>query len=454
MKLEDFLFPFGELSEENEWIQLANIIPWDLIEEKYAATFEKNGAPGKNARIAVGALIIKQRIGCSDRDLVNAVKENPYYQFFLGQKEYTYSCPFGASTLVDFRKRVTEEMLAEINEMVIQKQNQSQKDENDNEPPQNKGTLILDATCTPADITFPQDVNLLNDAREKTEKIIDELHKQSEGKKPRTYRNRARKEFLAFSKSKRRTRKTTRKAIRKQLQYIRRNLGHIAKFISEGSPITKKQSEQLAIIELLYKQQQEMYDEKKHSVTNRIVSIAQPFVRPIVRGKAKAKTEFGAKLHISVTNGFTRVERISFEAFNEGEDLIEAVERHKEREGAYPERLLADRLYRNRKNLQFCKEKRIKLTGPALGRPKKDLKADRKQEYIDICERNAVEGKFGEGKKKYGLDRIAARLEQTSIIVIGLAVLVMNLNKRLRNLLRLILSFNIFTLDILKLDNC
>jgi len=162
-------------------------------------------------------------------------------------------------------------------------------------------------------------------------------------------------------------------------------------------------------------------------------------VRPIVRGKARAKTEFGAKLHISLVDGYARIERLSFEAYNEASDFFHIVERYRERYGRYPERILADRIYRTRETLAFCKEKGIRLTGPALGRPPKDKALTRqakKEEYQDICDRNIVEGTIGTGKTAYGLGRIAAHLEVTSRCVIGIGLLVMNLTKRLRSLWR------------------
>ncbi len=186
-----------------------------------------------------------------------------------------------------------------------------------------------------------------------------------------------------------------------------------------------------------------MFDNKRHSVDDRIVNINQPYVRPIVRGKAKAKTEFGAKVEISVVDGFVRIEKLSWDAYNEGESLITIVENFKKRTGHYPERALADKIYRNRKNFNYCKEHGIKISVPALGRPKKDDRYTKKQEYVDICDRNAVEGKFGEGKISYGLNRIYAKLKETSQSVISMIFLVMNLNKKLRVLLCLFLR-NIF----------
>ena len=90
-----------------------------------------------------------------------------------------------------------------------------------------------------------------------------------------------------------------------------------------------------------------MHEHRVHSVPDRIISIRQPWVRPIVRGKAHANTEFGAKLHISMVDGYARIERLYFDAFNEATDFFRAVEGYREHYGCYPARVLADKIYRN-----------------------------------------------------------------------------------------------------------
>ena len=106
-----------------------------------------------------------------------------------------------------------------------------------------------------------------------------------------------------------------------------------------------------------------MYDNRTHSVADRIVSISQPHIRPIVRGKAKSPVEFGMKFDLSVDNqGFARIEKNSFDAYNESEVLIEALERYKKRHGYYPERVLVDKIYRNRKNIRYCQERGIRIS--------------------------------------------------------------------------------------------
>lgn len=157
--------------------------------------------------------------------------------------------------------------------------------------------------------------------------------------------------------------------------------------------------------------------------------MSQPFVRPIVRGKAGKPVEFGAKLDISVVDGWTRLEFCSFDAYNEAGNLKEIAERFREREGHYPSRILADKIYRNRKNLSYCKEHGIRLSGQALGRPRKGENRDKTQDYRDECERVEVERRFSLGKRKCGMGLITTKLRETAAHVIAMSILALNLRK-------------------------
>ena len=445
---------------ENRWVKLSEIIPWDDIEEKYAELFPANcGMPAKPLRMALGALIIKEKCGFSDRETVEQIKENPYLQYFIGLEEFKIEAPFDSSLMVHFRKRLGVDEIIDINEMICRAKAEDENkdindDDNDHEPQSpdsenttqetddkqsNKGTLILDATCAPADIRYPTDLSLLNEARMKLEEIIDTLHKPLRGKrpKPRTYRKVARLEFLAVSKKRRPSKNQIRKAIGKQLGYIRRDLAAIEKLVEIVGlgALSKRQLRNLWVINELYRQQEIMYKTKEHSIEDRIVSISQPHVRPIVRGKAGADTEFGAKVAISLADGYSYIEKISWDNFNEGITLIESVERFKERFGYYPKVVLADKIYRNRDNLKYCKKHGIRLSGPRLGRPPKVQDPQiRRQEYEDAKARNAVEGEIGVGKRRYGLGLIMACLQKTSETVIALQFMVMNLERKVRSL--------------------
>ncbi|MDD4495879.1 MAG: transposase [Eubacteriales bacterium] len=113
-----------------------------------------------------------------------------------------------------------------------------------------------------------------------------------------------------------------------------------------------------------------MNDNNTHSAADRIVSLSQPLVRPIIRGKDNNDTEFGAKIVINLINGYAFIDKLSFDSFNEGVLLIKATESYRKRMGHYPEAILADHIYRNRENRRFCKEKGIRLSGPRLGTKK------------------------------------------------------------------------------------
>ena len=144
--------------------------------------------------------------------------------------------------------------------------------------------------------------------------------------KPRTYRKVAHKDYLAFAKAKKPSTEKIRSAVKAQLGYVHRDLEYIDGYMQEGYAPDKKHIDNIITIHKLYEQQKFMYDNKTHKVEDRIVSNSQPYIRPIVRGKANRPVEFGAKLHLSIDEtGFGRIEHISFDAFNEGPQLIDAL---------------------------------------------------------------------------------------------------------------------------------
>lgn len=191
-----------------------------------------------------------------------------------------------------------------------------------------------------------------------------------------------------------------------------------------------------------------MYDNKVHKVENRIVSISQPWIRPIVRGKVKAPVEFGAKLDLSIdAEGYARIENISFDAYNESTCLQDAVNAYYERTGYYPKRVLADQIYRTRDNRAFCQKHGIRLSGPKLGRPSKTTtKTEKKIEYQDNTDRIEVERRFSLTKRCYGMDKIMSKLEETQLTSIALSVFVANIVRMQQR----ILSALFYLLGILK----
>ena len=472
----DFYIPFGgKLSAENRWVKLAELVPWEELEEAYAKQLsERQGAPAKPLRLALGALIIKERLGISDEETVEQVKENPYLQYFLGFHEYREKAPFEASMMTHFRKRLTGELIAQVNEKVVEaalveaekagKPTETEERTKDKEesveaepetekpstqnPNPHQGRLLVDATVTPADIRYPTDLALLNQARASSERILDKLYKTMNNPpaiKPRTYRQKARRQYLAVAKQRRPQARARRKAVGQQLRYLRRNLKHIDTLLAAGASLSVLKAywyRRLLVIHEVYRQQQQMYQQRQRRVDHRLVSLAQPHVRPIVRGKAGTPVEFGAKISLSCVAGYALLDRLSWDAFNESGDLIDQIEQYRQRFGCYPVSVHADQIYRTRANRRWCKERGIRLSGPPLGRPKgSEQAALKRQAQVDAAIRNGVEGKFGQAKRRFGWGRVMAKLAATAETAISITVLVMNLEQRLRAFALFLASF-------------
>lgn len=470
MELVGFESPFTKnLNPNNRWVKLSRKIPWDQIANVYRKQLNNSvtGAGGINPRVAIGAIFIKHMCDLSDRETVQQIRENVYMQYFIGYSSFSDDPVFDASLFVDLRKRFGADQINEINERimglfseeagekeaagqenngtdngasgglettaepVVQQAVADQKESpNPATPVVTNGELIVDATACPQDIAYPTDLNLLNDAREQSEQLIDTLHGKARllgvaGPKPRTYRRIARKEYLRVAQKKHKTKKEIRIAIGKQLNYLERNIKHIHELLNYLGriPLSKKKYKYLLVIQTLCDQQRYMYDRRVHSVDDRIVSIHQPHVRPMVRGKTNAYVEFGAKIQMSIMNGVTFLEDLSWNAFNEGTRLMSTVESYKRRFGYYPQKVFADKIYCTRDNRTKLKGLGITLVAKPLGRPS----ARAVDHHVRPGERNPIEGKFGQAKTAYGMNRIKARLQDTSESWIASIVLVLNL---------------------------
>ena len=424
-----------QLDCENEWFKRANQLPWQAWEVLYAALFPSGiGNVAKPCRMVLGALIIQLRMGFSDRNLVSQVQENPYYQYFIGLETFQHIPPFAPTLLVEWRKRVSMEFVINANDALCNAMPKLRK------PKKRFGstgtgvlvaTQICDATVAPQNIRFPQDTSLLNEARLKLEKIIDWFCRRYGFPKPRTYRKIAHKEYLAFAKSKKPSRVCIRNAIRQQLGYVRRNLQYLDAFMQDGYAPDKKFINSIVTVHILYAQQKYMYENNTHQVGHRIVSISQPYVRPIVRGKASKPTEFGAKLHLSIDErGFARIEHLSFDAYNEGALLQNALEAYRYRNHHYPKRVLVDQIYRTQDNIRFCTKNNIRISGPKLGRPSTDKEANRQSAKTmakDRADRIEIERYFSIAKRRNGMGLISKKRKDTSLSTIALSVMVTNI---------------------------
>jgi len=476
----DFNQGFGfPISEDNRWVQLSKSIPWDEAEGLYAEKFAKGNGPGTGNvalpfRTALGALIIRRVLGLSDRGTVKSIQETPCLQYFLGFPRYEDKPPFDPSMMVHFRERLDLNAMGAITDLIIAFEKKTaaagKRAGIADDPPcvpdaealkasmeaaaaamaagillgakdrqeawalgkgKNAGTLIIDATCCPVNIRYPQDFSLLNEAREKLEAMLDRICREHRQKKPRTYCRVARREYLSLAKARKKGKKQIRHVVRILLNCVARNTRYIQAFLEKGFSLTAKETARMETIQELYRQQKYMYDNRVHRVEQRIVSLHMPFIRPIVRGKTPEPVEFGPKMDLSVdAGGNSRVESYSYEAYNEAKNLVDAIEAYRRRTGAYPERVLADMIYRNRENRKYCQCRGIRMSGPRLGRPSADqgkAKAAKQAEKRDMVDRIEVERRFSREKRCFGLDRIWEKKEDTVGSSVALGVLLDNL---------------------------
>lgn len=478
LSLAEFDWPFQTvLDATNRWVKLSECIPWEpLAEGYYQGLSDHQGRRAKDARLVIGAVIIKHKLCLSDRETVAQIQENPYLQYFVGLPGYQQAVPFVPSLFVEIRKRMGRSVFAAFqtaiidalegakakpatrcgasmvadasNEVVptdsaVSEDTTTQDAERDTPvhaaPVHTK--LILDATVTPQAIRYPTDLSLLNEARQFSEQIIDVLYSYTDmTHKPRTYRQTARQAYLALAKQRRPSGTRRRRGIKQQLQYLRRNLRHIEQLLTywpEGTPLPLPRwlLYRYWVIQHVFAQQWDMYRSNSRRCDHRIVSISQPYVRPIIRGKLNTPVEFGAKLSVSLNgDGIACVDHLRWEAFHEGGDLQSQVEAYRARQGHYPAVVLGDPVYGTRDNRRYLKARRIHFAGKPLGRPRKLTEANRDalkrlkaQRTEDYRQRIPIEGKFGQGKNGYRLNYIRAKRADTSYAWISSIFLVMNL---------------------------
>jgi transposase, IS5 family len=485
-----FANPFDiHLDSQNRWIKYSRIIPWEQLETYYHQHMTATmGAPSLDARIVLGAIIIKHHEDLSDDGCIEAIQENMYMQYLLGLPSFKTDKVFAPSLFVEIRKRLGLNYWQQINEIIIshhtkKNDNTSNQDNhtsnkidatsnNENtlttdiettpenivtyetptptETPLNEGTLNMDATVIEQDITYPTDLKILNASREKLEQIITTICIKTNQDKPRTYKNVARRDFLNVSKKKNCNAKQIRKGNGKQLSYVKRDLMYISKLLEKYTDLSNilhhSQLRYLQIIHTVYDQQHYMYKNKTHQVADRIVSIHQPQVRPMVRGKAGKNVEFGSKIGVSIHNGLTYLDQLNWNNYNEAEDLTTSAENYKRRNGYYPIKINADQKYITKANREWCKQRNIWLSGKPLGRQSEQSKAQHQALKQSAGERNCVEGKFGQAKRWYINGKIKARLSRTSESMIGAVIVVLNLIRLVQQHVHTILKYYYYLL--------
>ena len=447
MTFDEMKGSLERLPKTNRWVQMGDALPWGEYEKVYNERLknDKVGASNRPGRMVIAALIIKHKLSLSDEETILTIQENPYMQYMCGLTEYSDQPIFDPSLFTTIRKRITIE---DVNALTLElaKKAQQKKDKDDNDEDNTFSGMTqptdvkADATCADAEVRYPTDIDLVEDGSKYIDRMIDKVCGIKKIRKPAgVERNRIRAIYLNVIKRKHKGSKLIKDALSRMLPLLYRDILTLLNLIGVDDETygrfncTQKRTIQ-AVIDM-YHQQEEMLREGKHTCENRIVSIHQPHVRPIVRGKAKAKVEFGAKIGVSIVSGYSFIDHHSWDAYNEASDLTVHIEKYKERFGCEPKRFFGDKIYLNRENRRILKEKEIQIMGRPLGRPPKNPTQEQiERERIGVSLRNEAEAQFGTGKRTYRANNIRAKLPQTAECWTAMCYFVKNLAKFMREL--------------------
>lgn len=463
LTIDDFRSSLEGLSPSNRWVRLGNILPWDEIERVYNSRLNnrRTGAGNKPARMVVGALIVKHKMNLSDEETIFAIQENPYMQYMLGLSEFTDRAVFDSSLFVTIRKRLQGEdlndftrsllTLKESTKTAVSENEEGDSSDNedtnddffvDSEGRDHKGAMKIDATCSDAEVRYPTDLDLLHDGSKVINRYIDKLCRKYALPFPLSFKEQSRKTYLEAIKRKRKSRKMIHDCKSRLLTYLSRDIhGFLNLIATHGTQLLeglkKYEKRTLRAIITMYHQQKEMFKMGIHTCSDRIISIFQPHLRPIVRGKTKTPTEFGSKIGVSVvSSGYTFVDHLSWDAYNESSDLRLQIELYKHRFGCLPTKIYADKIYMNRENRQLMKDLGIEAMGKPLGRPPGNQDKEHEiRQAKSVSQRNAVEATFGTAKRIYRANNIRAKLPETANCWTGMCYFVKNIMKFLKELL-------------------
>ena len=363
--------PLSKLPKDNRRVVLGDRLPWEAIEQEYNKRLsnERCGAGNKPARMVVGALIIKHLLRLSDVETIQAIQENPYMQYLVGLRYFMSEPIFDPSLFVTIRKRLDQEFFSLLEVMLYEKDVRSsshddgenegdggaqpvadavstecEEGEESRESKPHRGTLKIDATCCEAEMRYPTDYNLLEDGSKLIDSILRQVCTLYHLPMPHTRRYEARRAFLRLARKKRKRRRLANSVKLMQLRCLQADiqifLDFFGKYTGELLAAVKgRKAKWLRAVFKMFKQQRAMFDEGQRTCADRIVSIFQLHIRPIVRGKAKAMTEFGAKVGASIVDGYTFIDHISWNAYNEGTDLPLQITLYKQRFGCLPAEL-------------------------------------------------------------------------------------------------------------------
>ena len=289
---------------------------------------------------------------------------------------------------------------------------------------QDLDTMYTDATCYESEMRYPTDQKLLWECNEKAYAVMCGMSERLGILRPRTKYLDVEKANMGYVKQRKHSKSQSRKLTRRLLHLLGKILREIRKTErehTESNVLTDREKKLIDIITKVYRQQRNHFenDNPRESVPSRIVSVSKPYVRPIVRGKEVKSVEFGAKCNNIQVDGISFIEKLSFNAFNEGTRLKHCLKMHKHLFGVEVKKVGGDTSYAGTKNRDFCKDNEIQTSFVKRGRPyQKKNEKDMVRRELARVRATVMEGSFGTQKEHYSLRRVKARRKETEILYI------------------------------------
>ena len=395
--------------------QLYQAIPFSEL----CALFPSGSNRGRPARLelrgGIALQILKAYLGLSDEKLVDRLNTDWALQYFcgiqLGPGEH-----IGDKDLVGRWRRYLAKYIgyAAFQAKLVQHWRPFMEQTQ---------AVLMDATCYESHLRYPTDVKLLWESSVWVWDLLDQHCKAAGIGKVRRKQKALRAAFLSYQKRRRKTHKLERKLRGRLLYFLAKGLRAWDQYVFErGVLLTQRHFAGLQTIRTIWEQQQCHFDDPTAKIKDRIVSLAKPYIRPIVRGKETKRTEFGAKVHAFQVDGITLVEYLSFSAFNESTRLSKTVELHESY--FYAARQLgADQIYATNANRRFCTHQKITTSFVPKGpKPKDPSPHAQMRQILSNARATEMEGTFGNEKQHYGLDRIRAKTEKTEVLWIYMGI--------------------------------
>lgn len=423
-----------------EWYQfqahdlgrLYQTIPFRELAAQFPSTSGLGRSPWFNTAGGIGLQILKMRYGVSDKKLIELLNENAMMQLFCGIRLKPGQRIKDDDIVGRWRKFLGERLSLKALQEVLSGHWQSKLEQ--------PKIGLSDATCYESYVRYPTDVKLLWECCEWLWEQICRISKSIGRKLERVKFKEQYRKYLSYQKRRKKSHKLERRR-RKGLLYLLKKLQQIMSRVLAAWTSSDQWDKiklavnffsQLGLIKRVYKQQQLHYDHPGAKIKGRIVSLAKPYLRPIVRGKETKRVEFGMKVNMLQVDNINFIEHADFEAFHEGVRLKNTIWAHRHYFSKITH-LGADQIYANNANRRYCTVQGITTSFVRKGRAgKNEAQAKIIRSALQKARATRMEGSFGNEKNHYGLGKVKAKTKATEMAWIFFGILTANAHKMMK----------------------